>query len=348
MKKNNLGVIFGGLSTEHEVSIESAISVIKNLDSNKYNIFPIYISKKGDWYKYIGNINTLDSDVKEREKIENVTDFVKGMDVIFPVLHGLYGEDGTIQGMLDLLNIPYVGCKVLSSSVCMDKAYTKVILNQAGIKQVPHMYIRKTGDSYKYIDNSFNEKLVSIKKLADIAVETLGFPMFIKPSNSGSSVGINKATTKRQLIKYIKYASCFDKKILIEKGVDARELECAVLNNNDEFISCIGEVLPADSFYSYDAKYNNSESTTVIPADIPKAKEEQIKIISKKVFNALDCNQIARIDFFLDKATNELYVNEINTMPGFTNISMYPKLISNTGISYSFLLDKLIENAINK
>lgn len=348
MKKNNLGVIFGGLSTEHEVSIESAISVIKNLDSNKYNIFPIYISKEGIWYKYIGDIDTLDKNVKEKVKIENVTDFIKNMDVIFPVLHGLYGEDGTIQGMLDLLNVPYVGCKVLSSSLCMDKAYTKIALNQAGIKQVPYMYIRKVGDNYKYIDSSFNEKNIDIKELANYSIKTIGFPMFIKPSNSGSSVGINKATTKRQLIKYIKYASHFDEKILIEKGIDVRELECAVLKNNDEFISCIGEVLPADSFYSYDAKYNNRASTTVIPADISKAKEEKIKVIAKKVFNALDCKQIARIDFFLDKETDELYVNEVNTMPGFTNISMYPKLISNTGISYSCLLDKLIENAINK
>ena len=351
MQKIKLGVIFGGMSTEHDVSIVSGTSVIKNLNKEKYDVYPIYISKKGIWYKYLKNTNEIDilqigESPKEIEKIEDIFTYLKNIDVIFPVLHGKYGEDGSIQGLLELLNVPYVGCGVVSSSVGMDKAYTKVIFEKAKIPQAKYVYIRKNEDKYIYIDEEFNESIFELDKLCKKVEERLKYPVFIKPSNSGSSVGINKAKDNNELKKYIEYAAEFDNKVLIEENINGREVECAVLGNEEVIASCVGEVLSAEDFYTFDAKYKNVKSLTQIPANIEEEKQEEIKRLAIKAFKAIDGKGLSRVDFFIEKNTGKVYINEINTLPGFTQISMYPKLFENEGISYKELLDKLIELAM--
>ena len=343
MKK--LGVIFGGMSTENKVSCISGASVIKNLNKEKYEIFPIFIDEDGNWYK-INMPNHEKINIENRTKIENVFEYLKQMDVIFPVLHGLYGEDGTIQGLLELLNVPYVGCGVLASSVGMDKVYTKVIFDKAGINQTKYVYVRKYNDKFIYVDNNFNEKIMNLEEVSSLTVEKLKFPMFVKPSNSGSSVGINKVKNLNELKDAIMEAAKYDKKILIEEGIDGRELECAVLGNEDVEASCVGEIKAADEFYSYDAKYKNSESKTLIPADISNEKSEEIRKLAIKALKAIDGKGLSRVDFFLEKDTEKVYINEINTLPGFTSISMYPKLFEKAGIKYADLLDKVIELSV--
>ena len=345
MQKIKLGVIFGGMSTENEVSVASANSVLKNLDREKYEIFPIYIGKDGIWYQYIEDKEKrkFGEEVKNQEKIENVIEYVKKLDILFPVLHGLYGEDGTIQGLFELLKKPYVGCGVLASCVGMDKAYTKIIFERAGLKQAKYEYIRKYKDDYIYVDTAFNEKILKIEDVANKIASNLKFPMFIKPSNSGSSVGINKAKNKEELKKYIQYATKFDNKILIEEGINGREVECAVLGNEEVVASCVGEIKPAEEFYSYDAKYKNEESKTEIPANISEELSNEIRSQAIKAFKSINGKGLSRVDFFIENETNQIYINEINTLPGFTNISMYPKLFEASGISYQELLSKLIE-----
>lgn len=341
MKK--IGVIFGGMSTENEVSIKSAKSVLKNLDKGLYEIYPIYIDKEGKWWKC--SYNEKNGQIKNNEKIENVFKYLKEIDVAFPVLHGLYGEDGTIQGLFELLKIPYVGCHVLASSVGMDKAYTKIIFERAGLKQAKYKYIKTYKEKYIYINEDFEEEIMNIEEITRKIEKEIKFPMFIKPSNSGSSVGINKANNDEELKKYIKEASKFDEKILVEEGINGKEVECAVLGNKDVIASCIGEIKSADEFYSYDAKYNNQESRTNIPADISEKISDKIKKQAVKAFKAIDGRGLSRVDFFVEKDTNEIYINEINTLPGFTNISMYPKLFEKSGINYKELLNRLIELA---
>ncbi len=345
-----LAVIFGGTSTEHNVSVVSGTSVIKNLDKSKYEILPIYIDKDGIWYEYTKDIEEIDvlqieEEIKELKRIDNVLELLKKQDVIFPVLHGLNGEDGTIQGLFEMIKKPYVGCKVLASSACMDKVYTKVILEKAGINQAKSEYIRKFKDKYIYIDKSFNEKICNLDEVCKILETKLNYPMFIKPSNSGSSVGISEAKNYEELKKAIEYASKFDKKILVEEEIKGHEVECAVLGNEDVIASFVGEIKAADEFYSFDAKYKNQESKTFIPADIPDSIQEEIRKQAIKAFKAVDGKGLSRVDFFVEKDTNRIYLNEINTMPGFTKISMYPKLFEHYGINYSKLLDKLIELA---
>lgn len=351
MSKIKLGVIFGGISTEHDVSVVSGTSVIENLDKTKYEIFPIYISKDGKWNKYtkeIREIKTveLSQEIKDIEKIQDVLEYLKQLDVIFPVLHGIGGEDGTIQGIFELINIPYVGCGVLASSVGMDKVYTKVILEKAGINQAPYEYVRKYKEQYIYIDKEFNEKTCTIEEICNLVDNSLKYPMFIKPSNSGSSVGINKAKNTQELEQAIEYASKFDNKILIEQGIDAREIECAVLGNEEVIASCVGEILPAEEFYSFDAKYNNQESKTMIPAQIDEEVQDELRTLAIKAFKAIDGKGLSRVDFFVENKTGKIYINEINTLPGFTKISMYPKLFEQVGIPYKELLDKLIRVSI--
>ena len=361
LSKIKLAVIFGGMSTEHDVSIVSGSSVIKKLDKEKYDIVPIYINKNGEWFLYTKNIEEIDilgigEEPTELKKVENQVELLKSVDVAFPVLHGLYGEDGTIQGMLELLKVPYVGCKVLGSALCMDKVYTKVILDRAGINQAKYVYIRKCENNnispmkknsndniiYTYIDDQFNEKQLSLDEICNIAIQKCGLPVFVKPSNSGSSVGINKAKNLEELKDAIIYAGKFDTKILVEENIDGRELECAVIGNEKVDASCVGEILPAEDFYSFDAKYNNSESRVVIPADIDEQVSEEIRKIACQAFKAVDGKGLSRVDFFLEKETNKIYLNEINTMPGFTTISMYPQLWEKCGKSYDELLDELV------
>ena len=350
MNKLKLGVIFGGMSTEKEVSVVSGKYVLNNLDQNKYKIFPIYIDKNGNWYEYKGEYEKLDmSNTPELiQPIENIIKYIKQLDVIFPVLHGLYGEDGTIQGLFELLQIPYVGCRVLASSVGMDKVYTKIILQKAGINIVKSCYIKKYNDNYIFVNEQFDEEKLGIKELGKKIENTITYPMFVKPSNSGSSVGINKATNLEQLTSAIEEAGKYDYKILVEQGIEGRELECAVLGNKDVIAGEVGEVKAADEFYSYDAKYNNEASKTIIPADITESQKREIRNTAIKAFKAIDGKGLSRVDFFLENGTNKIYLNEINTMPGFTQISMYPKLMEAYGMPYKKILDSLINIAQEK
>ena len=328
-----LGIVYGGVSTEHDISVMSAKSVIENLDKEKYEIHEIYINKFGKWYEVIDN---------EKEEIYNLIWALKKLDVVFPILHGLGGEDGTIQGMLEMLQVPYVGCKVLASSVGMDKVYTKIIFEKAGIPEAPYVYIKKKENGYIIVNENFEEEEFKVESIT----KKLNYPMFVKPSNSGSSVGVKKATNNEELKMAIENAGQYDNKILIEQGINAREVECAILDGTEVRASTVGEIISAEEFYSFDAKYNIPESKTIIPADISKEQIEQIQKLAIRAFKAIDGRGLARADFFIEKDTNKIYINEINTMPGFTKISMYPKLFESVGIKYSELLDKLIANAI--
>lgn len=333
-----LGVILGGMSTENEVSEKSANSVINNLDKNKYEIYPIYIDKKGNWFEY-----------EKKKPIENIIAYLKNMDVVFPVLHGLYGEDGTIQGMLELIKVPYVGCGIIASSTGMDKTYTKIIFEKANINQAKHIYIKDfEGDKVTLVEDDLEEKKVKLEEVIKLINDNLKFPLFIKPSRSGSSVGVNKAENNEELKNAILEAFKFDSKVIIEQGIKGKEVECAVLGNSRIGVeaSRVGEILSAEDFYTFDAKYENQNSKTVIPASITDEQQEEIRKIAKKAFKAIDGNGLSRVDFFVEDETGKVYLNEINTMPGFTNISMYPKLMEDFGYSYSSLLDKLIEIAL--
>lgn len=347
MGKKRLGVIFGGTSTEHEVSIVSGTSVIKNLNKEKYEIYPIYIDKAGEWFEFEPDNKTykVGDEIVGTKKIENIWNYLKTMDILFPVLHGLQGEDGTIQGMFELLKIPYVGTRVLGSSVCMDKVYSKIIFEKAKLNQAKYIYIRRFEDKYIYVNEDFSEEILNIKETVNKIMEKIDFPMFIKPSNSGSSVGISKAKNKDELINAITEASKFDKKILIEENINGREIECAVLGNEEVKASVLGEILPAEAFYSFSAKYQNSDSKTVEAPDLPEELTKKVRELAVKAYKAADCQGLSRVDFFVDDKENKIYINEINTLPGFTEISMYPKLWEKSGLTYTELLDKLIELA---
>ena len=324
-------VIYGGMSTEHEVSLQSSKNVIDNLDKDKYKIYPVFIDKNGEW-------------IHNDKKLKDIVEFLSKMDVVFPVLHGKYGEDGTIQGMLELLKIPYVGCNVLSSSLCMDKVYAKFMFEKANINQAKYIYIK---DENIYVNEELDETRLENDEIVKLVEEKLKFPVFVKPANSGSSVGVKKANNGPELIVALQNASIYDRKVLIEEEIVGKEVECAVLGNNYPQASTVGEIIAADTFYTYDAKYNNKESKIKIPANIDEAKIDEIRKIAVKAFKALDCVGLARVDFFVQKDTNKVYLNEINTMPGFTEISMYPKLWEYSGLSYKELLNKLIECALD-
>ena len=352
-EKIKIGVFFGGQSTEHDVSIVSGTSVIKNLDKNRYEVIPIYISQNAKWYKYTKPVEQIEpllvgEKLDNLEQIDSIESILNNIDVAFPVLHGIGGEDGSIQGLFKIFNIPYVGCNILSSSIGMDKVYTKIIFDKAKINQAKYVYVRKNKNEYIHIDNEFNERICSLEEIGKIIEKELQYPMFIKPSNSGSSVGINKAKSFNELLKYIEYASKYDRKILIEQGISGREVECAVLGSEDVISSCAGEIKPSEEFYSFDSKYKSNDSKIIIPADIPKEISNNIRDLAIKAFKAIDGRGLSRVDFFIDEKNDKIYINEINTMPGFTQISMYPKLFENIGISYQELLTELIKISLEK
>lgn len=343
-----LAIIFGGKSTEHDISLTSATSIINNLNKDKYNIYPIYIDKQGTFNQLTlsdkKEIN-LKEEITKLIPIPNIIKYLENIDIVFPILHGKYGEDGTIQGMLELIDKKYVGCKTLSSSLCMDKIYTKILVNSCGINTAKSINIKKYKDTYIYLDNNFNKTLLDKKTLKELIKEELNYPIFIKPSNSGSSVGVYKIKKEEDLIPNLEKAFLYDNKVLIEEAIIGREVECAIIGNEEPIASPIGEVLSASDFYSYDSKYNNKESKTIIPATLDKNISNKIKDTAIKAYTACDCKGLSRVDFFIEKNTNRIILNEINTMPGFTEISMYPKLIEQLGYSYSDILDKLIDLA---
>ena len=350
-EKLNVVVVFGGKSGEHEVSLMSATNIINAMDKGKYNIYMIGITKQGKWMAYKGDVNKIiDGSWEEkaagldREETINLlfsglfNDGVKSrVDVVFPVLHGPNGEDGTIQGLFEILGIPYVGSGVMASALGMDKDFSKQLFRRAGLP---------VGDYTVMLKADINRDMAS-------AVSTIegkfNYPVFVKPANMGSSVGITKAHNRDELVRGLTEACRYDRKVLVEKNVNCRELECSVLGNNNPVASGIGEIIPSKEFYDYEAKYfDDGKSVLVIPAELPDSKIQEIREIAVKAYKSLDCCGMARVDFFLEKGTEKIYINELNTIPGFTKISMYPKLWDAAGISYSKLIDRLIELAIER
>lgn len=350
MKKKNIALLFGGASTEHIISCKSVMTFINNIPRDKYNAVIIGITKKGAWYLYEGDSALIptgewaDSPLKKEVfisfgeskglfYIENGKKVALNIDIFLPVLHGKNGEDGTIQGLFEMLDIPYVGCGVSASANAMDKSMTKLIVSHAGIKQADYLLVDKHNRN-------------TLEPLADEAIARLGFPIFIKPCASGSSIGICKAKSREELIDGIKTALDHDGRVLVEKFVNARELECAVLETKDGIVAEVGEVISADDFYDFDSKYNNAASVTTTTPDIPDGLANEIRRQAVEIFKILDCKSLSRVDFFLDKDSGELIFNEINTLPGFTNISMFPMLVAKRGYDAQKLIETLIETAL--
>jgi D-alanine-D-alanine ligase len=373
VKRLRVGVLYGGRSGEHEVSLASAAAVFANLDRGRYEPVPIRIDKEGRWSIAEKPPTAMSAgDVIEQARLEaarpaNVDREVhlvarpsgdtilsieraqkdtpvasamvtgSNLDVIFPVLHGPYGEDGTIQGLLELANVPYVGAGVLASSLGMDKAVMKVVFSARGLPVCDYRVV------LRHIWDRRREPILAELESA------LHFPMFVKPANLGSSVGISKAKDRPGLADAIDLAGSFDRKIVVEAAVPgAREIECAVLGNDDPSASVPGEVIPSREFYDYEAKYIDDDSKIVIPADLPPATVAEVQKLSIEAFEAIDCSGMARVDFLLEKSSNRLFVNEVNTIPGFTTISMYSKLWEASGVGYRELLDRLIALAIER
>ncbi|OPJ54811.1 D-alanine--D-alanine ligase [Alkalithermobacter paradoxus] len=351
--KKNIAIIFGGKSGEHEVSLSSASSIYNHIDKEKYNVYTIGITKEGNWLYYEGSCENIkngkwvelaNKDAKinliptqgEKIGISLSNGVFHEIDIIFPVLHGPYGEDGSIQGLFEISNIPYVGCGVLSSSVGMDKIICKKIFKEMGLSQVKFEYVTR----YEFVKN-VQDSINNIER-------NINYPMFVKPANLGSSVGISKAKNKDELILAINEALRYDYRVIIEEGINAREIEVSVLGNEDVSASIVGEIIPAKEFYDYEAKYINASSKLLIPAPIDDDIIKKVQDMAIKAFKGIDGCGLARVDFFIDKDTTEIYINEINTMPGFTNISMYPKLWEASGIEYKDLIDKLITLAVEK
>jgi D-alanine-D-alanine ligase len=343
--KIRVGVIYGGRSGEHEVSIASAASIFKHLDRSRYDAVPIRIEKDGRWAltskapTAISAAEVLKQpDTEALQTVEPTTAVSgSGIDVIFPVLHGTYGEDGTIQGLLELANVPYVGCGVLGSAAGMDKAVMKKLFSASGLPVGPYLVALR---------HEWDRAATAIRQRV---VDTLGYPVFVKPANLGSSVGISKAKSDADFNAAMELALQFDRKIVIEAAIaNAREIECAVLGNDDPDASVPGEVIPSREFYDYEAKYIDDNSKTIIPAELNPAETAEIRRLSIEAFRAVDCAGMARVDFLLSRDTGGLFVNEVNTIPGFTTISMYPKMWEASGLPYTELLDRLIQLALER
>lgn len=342
--KTKLGLLYGGKSAEHQVSLRTAMAVIGALDHNKFDIYPIYISEKGEWnkgaqltgsvenveqLKFAGNgTSALSSDLFQTE----VGQF---LDVVFPLLHGPNGEDGTVQGFLELLNIPYVGNGVLASSAGMDKVVMKNVFAQAGLSQV------------KYVSFIKSEWSSAPSAAYEQVEKELGFPCFVKPANLGSSVGISKCTNRAELETAFDEAFQFDRKVIIEEGVTAREVEIAVLGNDNPECSVAGEIVPKKDFYDYKAKYEDDDTALIIPAELTNDEYAQLKEMAVKAFKALDCSGLVRADFFLTKE-GKGFINEVNTMPGFTPVSMFPLLWNQSGLEYPALIERLVQLGIER
>ena len=355
MEKITVAVLFGGKSGEHEVSLQSAASILSAIDRAKYHVIPIGITKEGGW--------RADPEFREggfREILQQGTPVLLpagpapsgqliqldaagslggprvSVDVVFPVLHGPFGEDGTIQGMLELANVPYVGAGVLGSAVAMDKDVMKRLFQQDGLPTAP--FLAYPSDHWRNRGRDLEQEVA----------DRLGYPCFVKPANLGSSIGISRVEGAAGLSEALALAGEFDEKVIVEKGLDAREIECSVLGNADPQASLPGEIIPRSGFYDYQAKYLDDSAELVVPAPLRPDQMEQIRRMALRSFQALECQGMARVDFFLEKTTEDIYVNEVNTIPGFTSISMYPKLWQASGLAYSDLIDRLIRLALER
>ncbi|MEO8285931.1 MAG: D-alanine--D-alanine ligase family protein [Chloroflexota bacterium] len=365
VRKLRVGVLFGGQSNEHEVSLASARSVMRAMDPDKYEIVPIGITKQGLWLTsgdpmtqlrsgvdassvpQLGSLLAPDPTGEGPAEIVELSGgnspsqamsarFSQQIDIIFPVLHGPMGEDGTIQGMLELAGIPYVGAGVLGSAVGMDKAMMKEVFVARGLPVAPYLLVTR---------KRWRTDPVAVQLDAE---RRLTYPMFAKPSNMGSSVGVSKIHGPEEFAEAVNLAVRYDRRILVEQGLEARECECAVLGNDEPQASVVGEIVPGNEFYDYRAKYVDDNSTPVIPAEISETFSEEIRRLAVDAFKAIDGAGMARVDFFLERDLSAVWINEVNTIPGFTRISMYPKLWEASGIPYSELIDRLIELAIER
>ncbi len=352
-RKVSVGILFGGRSGEHDVSLQSAASVIKALDPSKYEIVPIGITQEGHWRVGSGHLQPLAEVLKTGAPVTPSADptgpkllplastrqpakAIPPLDIVFPVLHGTFGEDGTVQGLLELTNLPYVGAGVLASATGMDKDVMKRLFRDAGLPVIPwQLILRADWESHPLI----------VRK----RIEThLRYPLFVKPVNMGSSVGISKVHNRRELAAALNLAAQYDRKLLVENGIDAREIECSVLGNDRPQASVPGEVVPVNEFYDYEAKYIKEGSELVIPARLTARQSKQVREVAISAFRAVDAAGMGRVDFLLDRKTGKVFLNEINTIPGFTSISMYPKLWEASGLPYPQLLDRLIELALER
>jgi D-alanine-D-alanine ligase len=386
MKKIRVGILFGGRSGEHEISLLSAASVFNAIDKNKYEVVPIGITKEGRWvtaadaerllqgkfedHKHLragdpeatpgaavlakgeavvvppepqkhGSLTPFETDASSHALTRRATDRAIDVDVIFPVLHGTFGEDGTIQGLLELADLPYVGAGVLGSAAGMDKDIMKSLFRAAGLPIVKHVTLLRS------------EWETKAKKVEKFVESKLKYPVFVKPANLGSSVGISKAHDRKELGPAIEEAAKFDRKIVIEQAVGgrrqkAREIECSVLGNDNADASLPGEIVPSTEFYDYKAKYLDEGSQLIIPAKLSKGETKQVQRLAIAAFKAVDCSGLARVDFLMEPKSRKIYLNEINTMPGFTAISMYPKLWAASGVSYSDLIGRLIQLGLDR
>ena len=357
VKKIKVGLIFGGRSGEHEVSFCSASSIIKAIDKDKYTVVPIGITKEGRWISpqdselalqsgRIEGKNTVillnDPSGRALIRIDNNQRLDKSsaserVDLIFSVLHGPYGEDGTVQGLLELADIPYVGAGVAASAISMDKDLMKIIFKQRNLPILKWLTIKR------------KEWQKDKEKILSLIQNSFEYPLFVKPTNLGSSVGITKVHKKEELEKAIDLASSYDRKILIEEGLEeVREIECGVLGNDEPRASVVGEVRPAGEFYDYDSKYIDKETQLIVPADLPDGVSQEVQEIALRAFKAVDAAGMARVDFFVSKKENKIYLSEINTIPGFTSVSMYPRLWEASGVSYPELIDRLIQLALER
>ncbi|MGI6561835.1 MAG: D-alanine--D-alanine ligase family protein [Clostridia bacterium] len=345
MKKANVAVLFGGMSTEHEVSCRSAVFVIRNIDREKYDVRLFGITKKGVWYLYEGNTENIENGswVKEAEqgpqplyKTEQFIKELKNIDIVFPVLHGKNGEDGTIQGFLQVLDIPYVGCGVLASSGCMDKSIAKAVFETVGIPQGKYVTLLK---------RDIEEKLDECIRACEEAIE---YPCFVKPANAGSSVGVSKVYDKEQLSAALQLALQYDGRVLVEEYIKGLEIEISVMGNEEPLVSGTGKIIAGNEFYDYHAKYISQDSKVIIPSGLDKGLEQKVKDYAVAAYKAMDCSGFARIDFFVNTEEQRVCINEINTIPGFTSISMYPKLWEKEGINGKELITRLIEYGFNR
>lgn len=350
-------VLFGGRSGEHEVSLSSGLSVMQGLREAGYEVVPVGITREGLWLRHERALEILVGAAGERALMntrplaaspEEVAAglaeasplpspaWFQGIDVVFPVLHGPYGEDGTIQGLLELLGVPYVGCGVAASAVGMDKALMKRLFQAAGLPVVEHLVV------------AASEWREAPRRIVEAVEAHLRYPVFVKPSNLGSSVGVSKVKAREELATAVEEALRYDHKILIEQGVNAREIECSVLGNSHPEVSLPGEILPSREFYDYVAKYLDDSSTLLIPAPLEPRQVETVQRLALRAYRALDCTGMARVDFLMDREEEVFYVSEVNTIPGFTPISMYPKLWEASGLPYPQLLSRLVELALER
>lgn len=349
--KKTLGIVFGGVSSEHDISCISAKGIISNLDYDRYNVVLIGITKDGRWFIYNDDVNLIPEDkwiysknlvpafISPDASVHGVITCrgeIIRLDVVFPVLHGKNGEDGTIQGLFQLAQIPFVGCDATSSGVCMDKAVTNAVADTVGINQAKWLAVTK----YEYTKKQ--------DEILDNAIEKLGLPIFVKPANAGSSVGISKAHNKEELNAAMIKAFKEDKKAVLEEFIDGFEVECAVLGNDEPITGEVGQIVAAADFYDFDAKYNNPQSQLHIPAQISEEKRNEVKAQALRVYTSLGCQGLSRVDFFVKKDTQEVVFNEINTIPGQTPISMYPKLFEAVGVPYKELINRLIDLALER